>query len=514
MRSIASVPSYLVAAAAMAIVGAVLASALFSSLAPLSRQEFQAGRAVVYTVESFSDRVEIHLANTRQYTTAVDVFLVAGDGSIVTACPGSVYSSIDPATNTSGPGVLVSSGGIQLLGVYLRPLEVLKIVCYTSGLPGGRAAGVKVSERGAEALHGVARASIGSVPGAASVGGAMWGFGSPWYFSDLPYRIPITVHTTFPISSACAEVYINPSTVPSEVYNFLWSKISQASQGSNVYTAVVADPSGTKLATRADKWGNTLRVRFQVGTLSPGVYRFYLYFGDSPRTTWLTPDPSCSTTIPAGDPLNRHVFDSPAAYPGYVIPELRWTPGGSPGVSHYVLYTSDGNTFTTWVNGLRGNSQDRVRDILANAQPKEFPIGTPSTVGECRSWWWCWRGYDGVKTGYGGAPWGVAVYDRLPGVPRLMTNYYYYGRVASDDGVDVFLVTSRANYRVHGLLLRVYDDHGPNYWDYVFSGYLPRGQVEGSPEVYLIVLLQNGIYSGCCPGYLDFRFVAVYVEGQ
>ena len=500
-KGVTAVPTYLITVAIMLVVGVIAASALTGMFLPLAVQKAYMGNAIKYSYTITQGRVVVTLANAKDYDAKADVLLITKDGKVSTTCVGYVYSSMN--LRKAPP----QAKAISLLGITVRPHEIVKIACLNTSVRT-----VRVVEYGLPA-HKQSEAYIGAVGEAGySIKSGSFTIGSPYQPADLRYRIPVTVVATKDYGNAYVNLVISPSTVPYDIFRFVMGHVR-----SDANDVLVVGADGTRYPTKATRTYYSLIVTFKVGQLRKGVYRYWLWFGN--------PDlkkPPYPLKKLEGTPIYTclpYVAKTSFAYPAYVVPEANWLPFYSPYTRYGLIYTESYDTFKKYVTlfTTTKNNYNKVRQAIAEALSNMtyFPIGTASTD-------WHYRDLT-PKTAYGDAPWATVTVVPLPSFTQYgvaegttVTTKIW---VASDDGSGAYFINLREGSVVKVEYYdQVYVPHYPRYWNYVVQKRFSASEVAGSN--YLVVLQQNGIcgcsYWGCrCgngPGWLDFRYVKWFVQ--
>jgi len=327
------------------------------------------------------------------------------------------------------------------------------------------------------------------------------------YLSGFGYRMPITVVTTSDIGSgSLVRVKLSRATLPSDILEFLKSHVRP-----DLSDLLVANPSGVAYPTKAVMSSDgSIDVYFRVPYLRAGVHRFYLYFGNPSLPRPIYPLNIVSTNQMVDTADLSSVIKGSVAYPAYLVPEANWMPACEE--IKYGIYVSrsysnfNSNVYIPLKEGIGSIISEIVNRALTNKV--YFPVGTKGIVPQYRD--------ARPKTNLGYAPWGVATIVLLPSIGSLAPGTVVSTRVwvASDDGSAVFLVGFRNN--VLAFSMQLFDDirgvHEPAYWNYATKLVKIDGAVMTGVSAYLVVLTQNGLYSGSGSGFQDFRFVMWYVE--
>jgi len=494
-RAVSIVPSYLMILVIMTIAGIILSGVIAHVFLPLTKQSGYYGRSIEYQYKIDSDAVVITIANKKNYEAKVDVLLIDQSNKVLTSCQGYLRSNIANKTTV---------GAFSLMGLNIMPGEIVDITCpnnppikdvkvYEYGVPEG-----KQNE-----------AFIGTLPGGYYGGDVGFGLGTPWQFSGLYFRLPATVVATTTYNPAAFVILkLSQNTLPSVLWQFFKTHTRP-----DLKDVLVVDLKGVRYPTKAVKNADgTIDVYFKVDNLEPGVYYYFIYFGNPylenpPYPLTDNIDPAKTISTPTSLP---NTITSSMAYPSFLIPEANWLPQ-SEGIRHGVVYYGGKENFNNIYNWLKSGNPDKVRDIIKNASNNlvYFPVGTKSSA------YWDYRDKN-PKTVYGLAPWYVVTVAFLPSLGYIPNTTTVTTRlwISSDDGSSAYIVALNNNQIVfRGTYVdNAYSSHGPSYWNYQnIQLSLDVKKVSGSTP-YLIILTQNGVVSGGGPGYQDFRFIMWYVE--
>lgn len=493
-RAVSVVPSYLMILVVMTIAGIILAGVIAHVFLPLTKQSGYYGRSIEYQYKIDTDVVIITIANKKNYEAKVDVLLIDQSNKVLSSCNGYLRSNIANKTMV---------GAFPLMGLSVLPGEIVDISCpnnppikdvkvYEYGVPEG-----KQNE-----------AFIGTLPGGYYGGDVGFGLGTPWRFSGLYFRLPVTVVATTNYNPAAfVVVKLSQNTLPTVIWQFFKTHTRP-----DLKDVLVVDLKGVKYPTKAVKNADgTIDVYFKVDNLDPGVYHYFLYFGNPylenpPYPLTDNIDPAKTITTPTSLP---NTITSSMAYPSFLIPEANWLPQ-SEGIKHGVIYSTSTGYFNNIRSWLSSGDSAKIKGIIANASNNlvYFPVGT-------RASYWDYRDKY-PKTTYGMAPWFVVTVAFLPSLGYVPNGTSVITRlwVSSDDGSSAYIVAyknDQLTYR-RTYLDDISSQHGPSYWNYQdIQLSLDVSKVKDA-SLYLIIFTQNGVVNGCCPGFQDFRFIMWYVE--
>ena len=502
VRAVSVVPTYMLAVVILLIAGSIVASVVTRTFLPLGVQRGYLGGAVAYEYRVEGNKVIITLANTRDYDAKVDVLLLLKEQKVLSSCTGYMATSY-------GSGEVGDAAPISLLGVPVRPREIVDIVCYESGITG-----VKVLEYGVT-LGEKREAYIGPIRGGYEVGEDTSWLDIPGNVGELYFRIPVTVVTDKSWNKAYVVLELSPSTLPQDVYNFIRTHTRP-----DLNDMVVIRLDGKMCPTSAVRESNRIVVTFKVENLEPGVTRFYLYFGNPDAKEPVNPlneNPPPGLTIRTRNPesITGRITSAalPFACPCFLIPESNDLPEDNDLKFPHTYYGGAwSSTYSALVNArqkIEQSNYEFISSIVAQ-EPKPYPAGSqPST--------WLHPSYKGLKpkTVYGDAPWFTITAVPLPRVIIMPGETGVKAKlwVSSDDGSAAYFVTLSGagvsyNARVYYALS---SRHGPSYWNYIYNVPIDKTKLSEGRS-YVIILQQNGVYAGSGPGWIDFRFAMWYVD--
>jgi hypothetical protein len=512
VRGISVIPTYLMVLVVMVIVGVVAAGVLTGLFLPLGKQKSYPGRAVGYTysIDPTNGVVTIEIANKRNYDAKVDVILIGTNGEVITTCPqGYVESSLKQGSEQGSSGSQ-TGGGFSLLAIPVKPEEILTITCYISNVKD-----VKVFEYGVSSGT-TEQAYIGTIPGSFQYTSVSFGLESPWQLNNLYYRLPVTVIVTKSYKPAYVEIKLSSSTLPSDIWSFFKTHVRP-----DLNDVLVVGVDGIKYPTKGVRnWDGSISVYFKVDKLNPGIYRYYLYFGNPDLDKPVNPltDKIVSMKLITTPSSLPSTIDSSMAYPSYLIPETNWLPKVD-AIMFGTITTKDKSTFDKYVNNIEKGDGSAVKSVIDEALKNQvyYPIGTGDA----------WRSYSSFKelrpkTDLGYAPWAAVTVVSLPTLSKkaIATGTGVTAKlwVSSDDGSGAYLVALKSANLVYRATIYedIYKGHGPQYWNYPSKDVpINLDKVDGA-DMYLVLLVQNGICNwwtcGSGPGYLDFRFAMWWVE--
>jgi len=506
MRGVSVVPSYLAVLVVLTIAGVIMGGIIAQVFLPLSKQRSYYGKSIEYDFYITQNNVTVTLANKKNYEAKVDVLLIDANRRVLTACNGTIKSSLESSEE---------SGAISLMGLTILPGDIVYITCSAPT----RITDVRVYEYGVPSDKR-GNAGVGNFTGGTSPGNVGFGLQPIGSYYGLRYRMPVTVISLADYGSdAVVTVTLSPTTLPGDIWNFFNTNVRQ-----DLADVLVVDTNGIPYPTRATRNGDgSVSVFFKLDYLPRGIFRYYLYFGN-PSFTGSIPSSGGATILMSQNIGN--IITGSVSYPAFVVPEANWIPFSCDGIRHGVYYVREqqdigdrlpslSRNFITYAyNPLKNGDSAGIRNLISQAlgNLKDFPVGTPNP-------WPFYSGYNGLnpKTDLGYAPWGVATVVPLPAIRSIApgTTVTTEIRVASDDGSAVFLVAFRGDQLAGSPVTyfdRLSNAHAPSYWSYGPYRFSISQSLATGTTMYLIVLTQNGILSGNGPGYQDFRFVMWYVE--
>ncbi|MEM1694205.1 MAG: hypothetical protein QXL19_08425 [Ignisphaera sp.] len=138
-RTISMIPSYLLSLVILTIVGVITSIYFIKYYLPLTNQDFYIGSAIKYNYKIENNMITINIANLKEYSTKVDIFLITIGNKVLTTCNGFMYYYTKS---------IVTSGALELLGIHIDPNEIVTIICYEQNIRN-----VKVFEYGIETYN-------------------------------------------------------------------------------------------------------------------------------------------------------------------------------------------------------------------------------------------------------------------------------------------------------------------------------------------------------------------------
>jgi len=133
------IPSYLLSLVILTIVGVITSICFIKYYLPLTKQDFYIGSAIKYSYKIENNMVTINIANSKEYSAKVDIFLITIGNKALTTCNGFIYYH----TKSN-----VTSGALELLGIHIDPNEIVTIMCFEQNIRD-----VKVFEYGIETYN-------------------------------------------------------------------------------------------------------------------------------------------------------------------------------------------------------------------------------------------------------------------------------------------------------------------------------------------------------------------------